>query len=241
MGLDMNICKIKKISDDEIQSGRYNYTKPYSYPGFIYIPKNDYDDDSEMYHDIFPLLQKVSLAVERLDYDLIKIDNEIPKEQNFYSLSYGPDGTTLRFKTKEVYVSESERPKYTKYSFEEYYIAEYKELSYWRKDYDLQDELYAMYSAFSERIRLVLSDYHTFGPSRIRETLERIGKDRIRQKDITEISKLLSRFRQEYLETMPSSICNCGFHFMTKDMLKAVGHSDITLEDDEMIVYHEWY
>ena len=143
MGLDMFLYRAKRLSDKAVKEieGTEIYSKDYNYLNPEY--------ESE-FKSLLPFSRKVNVLVDYMDTDKIKKEFGIPADAHNTVQSFMRGMTKLGFnygdnEHKDVSITDTDmKEKYTITKSEVRYVVELKEICYWRKNYELQDELYEL-------------------------------------------------------------------------------------------------
>lgn len=154
MGLDQWLYKIKELPAEEC--ARLNGTHTDNFPDNVlwFEAKNvENYDNAGMVADIFPCLTKINALSTFYDIEKMKADNGIPENARITGQCYGGNGeNTFSFRWS---TSTGDRHKTVTFGSDEYliekerpvYVCYYSEQKYWRKDYDVQEVVYANYVA----------------------------------------------------------------------------------------------
>lgn len=152
MGLDMYAYRCRKATEAEvknlIETGRTGN-------GVFFIKKKDFEEDYEMYKDLESLFTEVSY-IDQSDLDMKKIMEayNIPENATIGMIGYKKDSIDLAFNWKykngrygrrEISIPRSQLDKYGMTEPYDGYMWIGEEVGYWRKAYDLQDEIYDAY------------------------------------------------------------------------------------------------
>ena len=155
MGLDMYAYRIKKASSRDIKDLITNGIRR---DGILFIENDKLD--SNKYADLKPFVTEVSyISREHIDLEKIKKAFNIPEDaHNFYTIK-SREFTQYKFSwtdqngkkcTKSVDIPQEESEKYLYDNPFVGYVVKYEEVGYWRKEYDLQDQLYSLYEGSIE-------------------------------------------------------------------------------------------
>ena len=141
MGLDMYLYKFKKIDANKAKWFEGEFEKRIN--DFGYEVWDVVNEDEEEIEEIKDFLVRTKVYRTVWDYERFEKENNL-KGWRLWSMSdMGSDKTTLNYtkdgQTKEFSLTRTEYNSYYKYKLCDCYIASYKEVDYWRKNYDLQE------------------------------------------------------------------------------------------------------
>lgn len=146
MGLDMYVYKIKKAAEDAAAKCQ-NKTEEEIEKNFSIF----YPDDPELIQPILPWLIPVNAKVKILDLEKLKRDFNIPENSHISGqrVGGGEYGWYFRDENGEGYkaiLTDDNYEDYQKLETMTLYICDsIEELDYWRKNYDLQENLHHIY------------------------------------------------------------------------------------------------
>ena len=139
MGLDMYLYKIKKIEDASRYNGRAEEDIPFT---VFNISEND-PDFEPLFGQIADYLYPVSIDVEEFDEEKFTADFGIEPDDYQVSFCYGFDGAEFGYNSgKIIKLEPSEYIAYFRRVIRERLIADLDEVAYWRKEYDLQEDIH---------------------------------------------------------------------------------------------------
>lgn len=149
MGLDMYLHKVRKLNEKEIKSiiGKtIDEALDVNYDIAIWRA------DEKMDSNLLPYSCVVKLKADVLEEDRLMKENGIPNDAVVGGYEIGEDEIELSFKYKEndelkhkdVKLSRKEFEGYFHYDEQDCYVCFMEEIGYWRKDYDLRDEIHYM-------------------------------------------------------------------------------------------------
>ena len=157
MGLDMYVFKLKKVSPSDLEKviacGENSFDKLRDINPHISCFNIDESDEEavEMFKDAMPYLTEVTLNTEYIELDKIRSDYDIPEDADVVGRRFSGDGNvgiTFKFgdERRDVNLTDDMiNEKYTTVVPEKCYIVERFECAYWRKAYNLQDDIYKAY------------------------------------------------------------------------------------------------
>lgn len=149
MGLDMYLYRITRISTTEQRKLRGKTEKEIYDSGYslFYRPRNK--DDERLIKYIKPYLRGIKISQEYFDMEKIRQDFKIPKTYLQCGSSYAGNGdVSLTFTSRDCQDSKkasfntNKNPEYILTKLTNCYVCKEREIGYWRKNYDLQEELY---------------------------------------------------------------------------------------------------
>lgn len=152
MGLDMYCMRARKLTESE--ANKVNGLDLDKIPYRVIIKDKE---DKKLYENLKDYLTPVKCKISYWDVDKIKKDFKIPKTAYLFGVSYGSDNTVLSFawkrkgekKYKDITIRDEDQDNYTKSDPEDAFVVDTEEIGYWRKAYDLLDEIH---DACDERI-----------------------------------------------------------------------------------------
>lgn len=187
MGLDMWVHSVERPS--MLVVGKFETTNDvYAAPGYNYILAEDMLSEPEMYQDLTPFTIKTILKTEVFNEDRFKKANNIPTDYICTGGHYGYNETNWTYMSKrsnptkniiEISCSKDDYPKYLDYPAKECYIFRYDELTYWRKNYNTQDNIYNIYNKYSK------------------QNIQNCGWHRLTQEMVKELNKIDKEFAKE--------------------------------------------
>lgn len=144
MGLDMYCMRARKLTESEV-----NKVSGLDFDKIPYLVFGKSEEDGRLYADLKDYSTPVKYKVSYWDMDKIKKDFDIPKSARICGSYYG-DGVTFTFtwkgrgkdKYKEISFKEGEVEDYIKKELEDGFVVSVEKVAYWRKAYDLQDEIH---------------------------------------------------------------------------------------------------
>ena len=155
MGLDMYCMRARKLTESEVN--KVNGLDLDKIPYRVIIKDKEYEENKNLYENLKDYLTPVKCKTSYWDVDKIKKDFKIPKTAYLFGVSYRNDDTVFSFawkrkeekKYKDVAIRDEDKDNYTKSGLEDTFVVDTKEIGYWRKAYNLQDEIH---DACDERI-----------------------------------------------------------------------------------------
>ncbi|MGN0240294.1 MAG: hypothetical protein ACI4CS_01285 [Candidatus Weimeria sp.] len=150
MGLDMNACYVRKMSDEDI--AEYLKHKDEDGADFdkLIFTEGEYKESPDMYRDIMPYCRQIELVNDYIDLKKIRKDYDIPDDWKMEGESWSCEGVEFDFMKgkdiKHIQMRESDiDSRYTEHRKENCYIVCAEDLMYWRKNYALQEVLKKAY------------------------------------------------------------------------------------------------
>ena len=256
-----------------MKNGRFYHKMPMYFSDFLAISQKDMDEEPGMYHDLLPYLTKVDMVDTSINYDLIRLDNNIPADASICGFAHADGQNTVRFrKGEEEYsavLSEHEWELYKEYMIVPTYVAYSQDVAYWRKDYELDNQMTEEYQNETDLIHLVI-DYleksyrleswrKTFGITENLKGLDvnyaaevisgdiNVDKVWVRTTCIQDIKVILTNIKNFGLTFMKEKrgvIENCGYHAMSEKMAYFARLEQLQVSLDpknEVLMYHIWY
>ena len=157
MGLDMNIFRCSRPVVDD--------ARIYERSELNGIILNEEDLTNPMYEQLAPYCEKA--RVLNSYYDMEKIRKDFGLSDEAYIFRIGPDGISVTDRKgtssrKEVNISTDDiESKYTLNKIETCYFAKAEEVSYWRKEYHIQDWFHENLSVQVENTGYYILDENT--------------------------------------------------------------------------------
>ena len=147
MGLDMFAFKIRKVTAEELASiNSYEDVRN----GLNAISVADFNDNPEMFNDLGPYVTKKALSTSYINYDKIREDFGIPEKAHCVGERYSAEGWSFSYRwedgeekqNKKVSISAESKDEYLITKDTDFFLFHCTDVGYWRKDYELQDEIY---------------------------------------------------------------------------------------------------
>ena len=138
MGLDMYVFKAHPPKDDPNVVYKY---KEMLDKGYSIFPDEDIEDESVRILKEYAV--PFNLSVEK--FDLKKISATYRLKNNIRISNVSNNGTVFTDGNKEVTIKEDELKNFIYEEEEVFWLMELEEVGYWRKEYELQNQIYEMF------------------------------------------------------------------------------------------------
>lgn len=151
MGLDMYCYRVSRLNEKDLETIKnLQYESEYDKYGFSLFNRpseHDIDGISQL-SDLSPYVNTVMVKEEFIDLSKMKTDFDIPDDADIVGESYGDKygfifSNNLGFRVGLEFTDEE----FKRYIYEEEvecYVCKMDEVAYWRKNYDLQNEMHRL-------------------------------------------------------------------------------------------------
>lgn len=151
MGLDMWIFSAKKV--DESRLPEVPHADDLDVTDLHYIVKEDIEGEEELIEELRPFFIERKGIAKYTDWDMLRKAFDIP--DGAYPGGYSFNGAEWEFrfydngKSYPVKISDEEFEKCRKEHEVEFIIYDLKEITYFRKDYELENSIYEVYNKYT--------------------------------------------------------------------------------------------